>query len=62
MGRGIAMTIAAAGIPVIAVARGAEQLAKALQAIAKLWAGSVAEGHPVAVRDGHADGLDPRLA
>ena len=44
MGRGIVMAIAAAGIPVIAVALDQQHLDAAMKAIAGMWSGSVAKG------------------
>jgi len=44
MGRGIVMTIASAGIPVIAIAKDATHADSARAAIAKLWSSAVAKG------------------
>jgi 3-hydroxyacyl-CoA dehydrogenase len=44
MGRGIAMAMAAAGVPVIAVALDQAHLDKAMAAIGKMWSSSVAKG------------------
>ena len=44
MGRGIVMAIAAAGIPVTAVAKNEASLGKAQQAVQKIWASSAAKG------------------
>lgn len=44
MGRGIVMALAAAGVPVIAVALDQAHLETAMKAIGKMWAASVAKG------------------
>lgn len=44
MGRGIVMTIAAAGIPVVAVGRDQAHVDAAMKAIDKMWSSSVAKG------------------
>lgn len=56
MGRGIAMAIASAGVPVIAVALDQASLDTAMKAIAKMWSSSVAKGSLT------QDAMDRRMA